>query len=135
MLTKQPLRYLLADNPGSGKTIMTGLLLKELMIRGDARRCLIVARGNLVVQWQDELSRKFHLAFEILTNDPGHDLTHQFLTCQQTGDIGAVFFAQRNRVTIQTSFSLQHKLLDSELCSFWVFPGSTGHKGDGSDQI
>jgi superfamily II DNA or RNA helicase len=48
---------------------MTGLLLKELMIRGDAHRCLIVAPGNLVEQWQDELSRKFHLAFDILTND------------------------------------------------------------------
>src|SRR6266851_3272343 len=69
MLTKQPLRYLLADDPGAGKTIMTGLLLKELMIRGDAHRCLVVAPGNLVEQWQDELSRKFHLSFEILTND------------------------------------------------------------------
>ena len=69
MLTKQPLRYLLADDPGAGKTIMTGLLLKELMIRGDAHRCLIVAPGNLVEQWQDELARKFHLSFDILTND------------------------------------------------------------------
>jgi len=69
MLMKQPLRYLLADDPGAGKTIMTGLLLKELMIRGDAHRCLIVAPGNLVEQWQDELARKFHLSFEILTND------------------------------------------------------------------
>ncbi len=69
MLAKQPLRYLLADDPGAGKTIMTGLLLKELMIRGDAHRCLIVAPGNLVEQWQDELSRKFHISFEILTND------------------------------------------------------------------
>src|SRR5947209_20368338 len=69
MLMKQPLRYLLADDPGAGKTIMTGLLLKELMIRGDAHRCLIVAPGNLAEQWQDELARKFHLSFEILTND------------------------------------------------------------------
>ena len=69
MLTKQPLRYLLADDPGAGKTIMTGLLLKELMIRGDAHRCLIVAPGNLVEQWQDELAHKFHLSFDILTND------------------------------------------------------------------
>ncbi len=69
MLARQPLRYLLADDPGAGKTIMTGLLLKELMIRGDAHRCLIVAPGNLVEQWQDELSRKFHLSFDILTND------------------------------------------------------------------
>src|SRR5713226_5348857 len=69
MLTKQPLRYLLADDPGAGKTIMTGLLIKELMIRGDLRRCLIVAPGNLVEQWQDELNQRFHVAFDILTND------------------------------------------------------------------
>ena len=69
MLTRQPLRYLLADDPGAGKTIMTGLLIKELLIRGDLRRCLVVAPGNLVEQWQDELSRRFSLVFEILTND------------------------------------------------------------------
>ncbi len=48
---------------------ITGLLIKELMVRGDLRRCLIVAPGNLVEQWQDELKRRFHLNFEILTND------------------------------------------------------------------
>jgi SNF2 family DNA or RNA helicase len=69
MLAKQPLRYLLADDPGAGKTIMTGLLIKELMIRGDLRRCLIVSPGNLVEQWQDELNRKFQITFDILTND------------------------------------------------------------------
>jgi SNF2 family DNA or RNA helicase len=69
MLGKQPLRYLLADDPGAGKTIMAGLLIKELMIRGDLHRCLIVSPGNLVEQWQDELHRRFHLVFEILTND------------------------------------------------------------------
>ena len=69
MLSKQPLRYLLADDPGAGKTIMAGLLIKELMIRGDLGRCLIVTPGNLVEQWQDELRQRFHLTFEILTND------------------------------------------------------------------
>jgi len=69
MLGKQPLRYLLADDPGAGKTIMTGLLIKELMIRGDLHRCLIVSPGNLVEQWQDELNRRFHITFDILTND------------------------------------------------------------------
>jgi hypothetical protein len=48
MLPRQPLRYLLADDPGAGKTIMAGLLIKELMIRGDVERCLIVAPGGLV---------------------------------------------------------------------------------------
>ena len=69
MLPKQPLRYVLADDPGAGKTIMTGLLLKELIIRGDVKRCLIVAPGSLVEQWQDEMLQKFHLRFDILTND------------------------------------------------------------------
>jgi superfamily II DNA or RNA helicase len=69
MLTRQPLRFLLADDPGAGKTIMTGLLIKELLIRGDVRRCLIVCPGSLVEQWQDELDRRFHLPFEIATND------------------------------------------------------------------
>jgi superfamily II DNA or RNA helicase len=69
MLTRQPLRYLLADDPGAGKTIMAGLLIKELVARGDARRCLICVPGSLAVQWQDELWFKFQLPFEILTRD------------------------------------------------------------------
>ncbi len=69
MLTRQPLRFLLADDPGAGKTIMAGLLIKELRIRGDLRRCLVICPGNLVEQWQDELYSRFHLDFEILTND------------------------------------------------------------------
>src|SRR5450432_2399056 len=69
MLPRQPLRFLLADDPGAGKTIMAGLLIKELIARGDLKRCLIVCPGSLVEQWQDELSRRFHLPFEIMTND------------------------------------------------------------------
>src|SRR5580704_95930 len=69
MLPRQPLRFLLADDPGAGKTIMTGLFIKELVARGDLQRCLIVCPGNLAEQWQDELYGRFHLDFEILTND------------------------------------------------------------------
>ena len=69
MLKRQPLRFLLADDPGAGKTIMAGLLIKELIARGDVQRCLIVCPGNLVEQWQDELHQRFNLPFEILTND------------------------------------------------------------------
>ena len=69
MLPRQPLRYLLADDPGAGKTIMAGLFCKELMIRGDVERCLVIAPGSLVEQWQDELWQKFALHFEILTRD------------------------------------------------------------------
>ena len=69
MLSRQPLRFLLADDPGAGKTIMAGLLIKELIARGDLQRCLVVCSGNLAEQWQDELYRRFQLPFEILTND------------------------------------------------------------------
>jgi superfamily II DNA or RNA helicase len=69
MLQQQPLRFLLADDPGAGKTIMAGLLCKELMTRGDVERCLIIAPGSLVEQWQDELWEKFALDFKILTRD------------------------------------------------------------------
>jgi superfamily II DNA or RNA helicase len=69
MLPRQPLRFLLADDPGAGKTIMAGLLIKELYIRGDLRRCMVICPGALAEQWQDELWEKFQLPFEILTND------------------------------------------------------------------
>lgn len=69
MLPRQPLRFLLADDPGAGKTIMAGLYIKELILRGDLRRCLVVAPGGLVAQWQDELADKLGLSFQILTRD------------------------------------------------------------------
>ena len=61
MLPRQPLRFLLADDPGAGKTIMAGRLIKELIARSDLERCLVVAPGSLVEQWQDELGEKFGL--------------------------------------------------------------------------
>ena len=69
MLPRQPLRYLLADDPGSGKTIMAGLLMKELIARGDLERCLVVCPGSLAEQWQDELEHRFHLPFTVYTSD------------------------------------------------------------------
>lgn len=66
MLPRQPLRFLLADDPGEGKTIMAGLLIKELIAHGDLQRCLTVCPGSLVEQWQDELYQRFGLPFDIL---------------------------------------------------------------------
>ena len=81
-----PLRFLLADDPGAGKTIMAGLYIKELSLRGDVQRCLVVAPGGLVEQWHDELRDRFDLRFAILTRDlaassPGGDpfAHHPFL--------------------------------------------------------
>ncbi|MGA8417279.1 MAG: helicase-related protein [Candidatus Dormiibacterota bacterium] len=84
MLPRQPLRFCLADDPGAGKTIMAGLYIKELMLRGDLRRALIVAPGGLVGQWQDELHDKFGLDFSILTRE--------LIEAARTGDP----FSERN---------------------------------------
>lgn len=69
MLPKQPLRYVLADDPGAGKTIMAGLFISELLLRADARRIMVVSPGSLTEQWQDELFEKFGLQFEIFSKE------------------------------------------------------------------
>lgn len=65
LLPRIPLRFLLADDPGAGKTIMAGLYLKELILRSDCDRAIVVAPGGLVEQWREELSQKFDLRFEV----------------------------------------------------------------------
>lgn len=74
LIEGRPLRFLLADDPGAGKTIMAGLYIKELLLREDVNRCLIVAPGGLVEQWQDELFLKFGLAFTILERSFGETM-------------------------------------------------------------
>lgn len=69
MLPRQPLRFVLADDPGAGKTIMAGLYIRELIMRADARRILIVAPGSLVEQWRDELFEKFGLEFRVFSKE------------------------------------------------------------------
>jgi superfamily II DNA or RNA helicase len=69
MLPRQPLRFILADDPGAGKTIMAGLFIRELMMRADAKRILIISPGSLTEQWQDELDEKFGVAFELFSRE------------------------------------------------------------------
>lgn len=63
------IRLLLADDPGAGKTIMAGLLMKELKARGLLRRTLIVTPANLTFQWQRELTDKFREKFDVIRGD------------------------------------------------------------------
>ena len=63
------IRFLLADDPGAGKTIMAGLLIKELKARGVVKRILIVTPANLSFQWQRELKDKFRENFEVIRSD------------------------------------------------------------------
>ena len=66
MLPQPRLRFLLADDPGAGKTIMAGLLIKELKLRQAIERILILCPAPLTIQWQDELLRWFGEPFDII---------------------------------------------------------------------
>ena len=103
MLPRQPLRFLLADDPGAGKTIMAGLLIKELMIRGDLERCLIVAPGSLVEQWQDELAEKFGLGFEAVSRD------------QIEASLSGNPFIDRNRLVLRLDMAARSDELQAKL--------------------
>ena len=63
VLQSPRIRFLIADDLGAGKTIMAGLILKELQYRGLVRRVLIVAPGHLKYQWQREMKERFQTSF------------------------------------------------------------------------
>lgn len=68
MLPQPRLRFLLADDPGAGKTIMAGLLHKEIKLREGIERVLILCPAPLTIQWQDELLRWFGEPFDIIVS-------------------------------------------------------------------
>ncbi|MBK9370002.1 MAG: DEAD/DEAH box helicase [Deltaproteobacteria bacterium] len=92
LLPRQPLRFVLADDPGAGKTIMAGLYIRELVLRADAQRVLIIAPGSLVEQWRDELREKFGMHFTVYhrelegsaaSGDPLEDYPHMIARLDQ----------------------------------------------------
>jgi superfamily II DNA or RNA helicase len=103
MLPRQPLRFLLADDPGAGKTVMAGLLIKELLIRGDLERCLIVAPGSLVEQWQEELAEKFGLHFDILSRE------------QVEASVTGNPFAEKNRIILRLDMAARSDELQAKI--------------------
>jgi superfamily II DNA or RNA helicase len=105
MLPRQPLRFLLADDPGAGKTIMAGLLIKELIARSDLERCLVVAPGSLVEQWQDELGQKFNVEFDILTRD--------MIETSRSGNP----FSDRDRLIVRLDVLARNEELQEKLMS------------------
>lgn len=107
LLPRAPLRFLLADDPGAGKTIMAGLYAKELALRGDLHRCLIVAPGSLVEQWQEELETKFGMTFELLSR-PMVD-----------GTLGSVFDAHPLLIARMDQLSRDDELLADLERSEW----------------
>jgi len=75
LLKLSRVRFLLADDAGAGKTIMSGLLVRELKLRGLAERILVVCPANLAFQWQRELKEKFNETFHVRS---GRELREQF---------------------------------------------------------
>jgi superfamily II DNA or RNA helicase len=92
-------RFLLADDAGAGKTIMSGLLIKELELRGLAERILIVCPANLAFQWQRELKEKFDSQFMVLK---GQDLREQF---------GVNQWLERNRLITSLDLAKRSEIL------------------------
>jgi len=92
-------RFLLADDAGAGKTIMSGLLIRELELRGLAERILIVCPANLAFQWQRELKEKFDTKFLVMK---GQDLREQF---------GVNQWMERNRVITSLDLAKRGEIL------------------------
>ncbi len=92
-------RFLLADDAGAGKTIMAGLLIRELELRGLAERILIVCPANLAFQWQRELKEKFDTKFLVMK---GQDLREQF---------GVNQWLERNRVITSLDLAKRAEIL------------------------
>lgn len=107
MLPQPRLRFVLADDPGAGKTIMAGLLLKELKLRGVVERCLVLAPAPLTTQWQDELAEKFDESFEIVT---GEQVRHQ---------LGKSPWERYPRVITSIDFAKRDDVRDDLLRSTW----------------
>lgn len=98
ILPQVRLRFLLADDPGAGKTIMAGLLIKELKLRGAIERVLILTPAPLTIQWQDELKSKFAETYEVVTstlakNQLAGNPWERFRQC-----IASIDFAKRDDV-------------------------------------
>lgn len=105
MLPRQPLRFVLADDPGAGKTIMAGLYIRELIMRADARRILIVSPGSLVEQWRDELFEKFGLEFRVFSRE--------LEVASPTGNA----FSDNDQVIVRLDQMARNEELQTKLCS------------------
>ncbi|HZW35173.1 MAG TPA: DEAD/DEAH box helicase, partial [Isosphaeraceae bacterium] len=108
MLTRQPLRFVLADDPGAGKTIMAGLYMSELIMRADAKRIVVVAPGSLVEQWRDELFEKFGLEFRIYST-----------LLEQASPSGNPFEAHHQLIVRLDQFSRNEELQEKLCLAHW----------------
>ena len=101
ILKKPKIRFLLADDPGAGKTIMAGLIFKELKFRGLVEKCLIVVPGHLKYQWQREMKEKFKEHFEIIDRNV------------MNAAWGKNIWEERNQCITSMDFAKQNDVLDT----------------------
>jgi len=107
IITNPKIRFLLADDPGAGKTIMAGLLLKELKYRGLVEKTLIVVPGHLKDQWLREMKEKFQETFEIVDR------------AKINASWGQNVFTTSNQVIISMDFAKQDDVMFALKDSFW----------------
>lgn len=107
ILLNPRIRFLLADDPGAGKTIMAGLLLKELKYRGLVERTLVVAPGHLKDQWLREMKERFHENFSIIDRN------------MMAGEWGKNVFNERNQVILSMDFAKQDDVMFALKDSKW----------------
>lgn len=107
ILQNPKIRFMLADDPGAGKTIMAGLLLKELKYRGVVERTLIVVPGHLKDQWMREMKEKFQENFSIVDRNV------------MNAEWGRNVFNDKNQVIISMDFAKQDKVIDALKDSQW----------------
>ncbi|MED4182080.1 DEAD/DEAH box helicase [Priestia megaterium] len=98
MLQSPQVRYLLADDPGAGKTIMSGMLIRELLARQSAERILILVPPLVLKQWQEELKEKFGEDFMIITRTllNSSNEVNPFEACDKM--IASVYWASREEI-------------------------------------
>ncbi|MFQ3611607.1 MAG: DEAD/DEAH box helicase, partial [Fimbriimonadales bacterium] len=109
ILKRPSLRFLLADDPGAGKTIMTGLVLKELKYRGLAQRILLVVPGHLRDQWRREMKERFDESFTIIDRD------------RLKSEWGRNLWEQENQVIVSMDFAKQDDVMAGLADTEWDF--------------
>lgn len=95
-------RFLLADEVGMGKTIEAGLILKELKIRGEVNRILVIVPKSAMMQWQSELKDHFNEIFHVYDSELINSLSRTFANINAEGDQSFNFWEQHNQVIVST---------------------------------
>lgn len=92
------IRFMIADDPGAGKTIMAGLIIKELKLRHLVKRILIVTPGHLIDQWRRELAERFDEVFEVIDRQRLDSLYRSNVWLKENQIITSIDFAKQENV-------------------------------------